>query len=119
MDNEDNFINMISSLSSNQENERFNDSDKIIDEIGFIDTMNSLSLSNKNKKFDDEYITNDKRSMNEHNECYTRILETYSYILEANILEKNKLKKKIFPYMFIYFNRYSISICCLFNNLFI
>lgn len=96
MDNEDNFINMISSLSSNQENERFNDSDKIIDEIEFIDTMNSLSLSNKNKKFDDEYITNDKRSMNEHNECYTRILETYSYTLEANILEKNKLKKRFF-----------------------
>lgn len=79
MDNKDNFINMMSSLLSNQENEKFNDSDKIIDEIGFIDTMNSLSLSNKNKKFDDEYITNDKRSMNEHNECYTRILETYSY----------------------------------------
>lgn len=96
MDNEDNFINMISSLSSNQENERFNDSDKIIDEIEFIDTMNSLSLSNKNKKFDDEYITNDKRSMNEHNECYTRILETYSKTLEGNILEKNKLKKYFF-----------------------
>ena len=96
MDNKDNFINMMSSLLSNQENEKFNDSDKIIDEIGFIDTMNSLSLSNKNKKFDDEYITNDKRSMNEHNECYTRILETYSYTLEANILEKNKLKKEFF-----------------------
>ena len=87
---------MISNLSSNQENERFNDSDKIIDEIEFIDTMNSLSLSNKNKKFDDEYITNDKRSMNEHNECYTRILETYSKTLEGNILEKNKLKKYFF-----------------------
>ena len=96
MDNEDNFINMISSLSSNQENERFNDSDKIIDEIEFIDTMNSLSLSNKNKKFDDEYITNDKRSMNEHNECYTMILKAYSKTLEGNILEKNKLKKYFF-----------------------
>ncbi|WP_373244739.1 hypothetical protein [Megamonas funiformis] len=96
MDNKDNFINIMSSLSSNQENARFDDSDKIIDETGFIDTMNSLSLSNKNKKFDDEYITNDKRSMNEHNECYTRILETYSYTLEANILEKNELKKEFF-----------------------
>lgn len=119
MDNKDNFINIMSSLSSNQENARFDDSDKIIDETGFIDTMNSLSLSNKNKKFDDEYITNDKRSMNEHNECYTRILETYSYTLEANILEKNELKKRIFLCMFRYFKMDSNKFYCYFNNLFI
>lgn len=61
----------------------------------FLSMMGEISSTN-NKFDDDEYITNDKRSMNEHNECYTRILETYSYTLETNILEKNKLKKKFF-----------------------
>lgn len=61
----------------------------------FLSMMGEISSTN-NKFDDDEYITNDKRSMNEHNECYTRILETYSKTLEGNILEKNKLKKYFF-----------------------
>ena len=67
----------------------------------FLSMMGEISSTN-NKFDDDEYITNDKRSMNEHNECYTRILETYSYTLEANILEKNKLKKNFFMYVQVF-----------------
>lgn len=60
----------------------------------FLSMMGEISSTNN--KFDDEYINNDKRSMSEHNKCYTTILKAYSETLKDNILEKNKLKKCFF-----------------------
>ena len=60
-----------------------------------IDTYNEKDKSSF-KDTQTSFVSNDEISMRSHNDCYTKILEAYSFTLKKNIEDKYTYKKRFF-----------------------